>query len=379
MINIENRLYNTLTLACAFSAGSVKSARIYEALCRDGCINLPFGEFVKCDCIDDKLRERLDAVQSVTGKVLKQCERENIRILPAFDDCFPECLRNIPVPPVILYTKGELPDFDRVPAFCIVGPRKVSDFGKKAAYSLSRRLSKAGFTVVSGAAVGADTAAHLGAVSVGGKSVMVSARGIAAELNSGDRSLCAKILENGCIISENPPYSQASKFSFPVRNRLMSGLSLGVAVVEAPEKSGALITASHAAEQGKDVFVIPGSPADKAYKGSNALLRDGAIPLLDASDVFSKYIFDFPEQIDIKKAFSGEANKELKKNSQKKSLAGLSKEAGLVYNNIVKPEFTVDDLSAADVSGSALLSALTELEMEHLIVSLPGGIYKISD
>lgn len=369
-----------MTVACSFGAGSVRATRIYEAVCRDGYIDLPFDEFVKCDCIDDKLRERLVTVQkSVTDKVLRQCERENIRILPVFDDCFPECLRNIPVPPVILYTKGELPDFDRVPVFCIVGPRKVSDFGKKAAYSLSRRLSKAGFTIVSGAAVGADTAAHLGAVSAGVRSVMVTANGIAAELNSSNRSLCGKVLENGCIISENPPYSQARKFSFPVRNRIMSGLSLGVAVVEAPEKSGALITASHAAEQGRDVFVIPGSPADAAYKGSNALLRDGAIPLLDASDVFSKYIFDFPEQIDVEKAFSADKNKELKKNSQKKSPAGLSKEAVLVYNSLVKPEFTVDDLSVPGVSGSALLGVITELEMEHLIVSLPGGIYKISD
>ena len=341
---------------------------------------MPFEKLIKCDCFDESSREQINnAKNSVTERVIEQCKREDIRIIPIYDSCFPECLRNISPPPVILYTKGKLPDFDRIPMFCIVGPRKVSEFGRKAAYSLSRRLSKAGFTIVGGAAVGADTAVHLGAVSASGVSVMVAAQGIAEELNSCNKTLCSKVLENGCIISESPPYAKAFKYSFPIRNRLMSGLSLGVAVVEAPEKSGALITASHAVEQGKDVFVIPGNPVDKAYKGSNLLLRDGAIPLLDASDVFSKYIFNFPEQISIEKAFDESKSKVLKKNSQKKSLTGLSKEAVLVYNNLVKQEFTVDDLSLCGVSGSSLLSVLTELEMEHLIVSYPGGIYKISD
>ncbi|MBR4761622.1 MAG: DNA-protecting protein DprA, partial [Clostridia bacterium] len=191
---------------------------------------------------------------------------------------------------------------------------------------------------------------------------------------SKNRALCEKVLENGCIISENYPTGKAAKFSFPVRNRLLSGLSLGVAVIEAPLKSGALITAAHAVEQGRDVFVIPGGLADKCYKGSNALLRDGAIPLIDTYDIFSRYIFDFPDKINVEKAFSDEKNKKI----QKKSLSGLSKEAVLVYNNLVKPEFTVDDLSGLDIDGGALLSALTELEMEHLVTSLPGGLYKKS-
>ena len=149
-------------------------------------------------------------------------------------------------------------------------------------------------------------------------------------------------------------------------------------MVEAPKISGALITAGHAAEQGRDVFVVPGSPADKCYEGSNALLRDGATPLLDASDIFSRYVFDFPEKIDVQKAF-GEGDKKKKKALRKKSTEGLSNEALLVYNNLVKQEFTVDDLSALSLDGAVLLSALTELEMERFISSLPGGLYRKID
>ena len=279
----------------------------------------------------------------------------------------------------MLFVKGNLPDFDNEPVFCIVGPRRITDFGKKAAFSLARRISKAGMITVSGTACGADTEVHRGALDAGGISVMVSADGIMTELNSSNRLLCRKILERGCIISECPPYAKAYKYSFPIRNRIMSGLSLGVAVVEAPEKSGALITAGHALEQGRDVFVVPGNPANKAYKGSNALLRDGAIPLLDTSDIFTRYIPDFPDKIDLGRAFAEDITKTANKKPDKKSLSGLSKEAVLVYNNLVKPEFTVDDLAHLDIDGGALLSALTELEFEHFIKPLPGGAYKISD
>ena len=376
----NNRLYNVLSLLRAFGAGSRQSVNIYETLRRDNMLDIPFDSLKEYRGIDEKCRKRISAVSADDiEKITECCKSADIRILPIYDERYPECLRNIPAPPVVLFIKGEFPDFDRDPAFCIVGPRKVTEFGRKAAYSLSRRLVKAGMVIVSGTATGADTAAHQGALSASGRSVMVSADGIITQLESKNRALVKKVIEKGCIISECMPKGKAYKFSFPVRNRIMSGLSLGVAVVEASNKSGALITANHAVEQGKDVFVIPGNPADEAYKGSNALLRDGAIPLLDSSDIFSRYVPDFPDRIDIEKAFSKESDKQLKKNSQKKSLSGLSKEALLVYNSLVKPEFTADDISAPDVDGAAILSALTELEFEHLITSLPGGKYKISD
>lgn len=380
MTMAENRLYNVIALLRAFGAGSRRSAALYEALCRENMLDAPLDGLKKCAAADEKCRERISAVSAEEiKKIIEDCESAGIDIIPVFDARYPECLRNISVPPLALFIKGAFPDFDSEPTFCIVGPRKVSEFGRKAAYSLSRRLAKSGMVIVSGTAVGADTAAHEGAISASGRSVMVAADGIITQLESKNRAFVKRVIANGCIISENPPRDKAYKFSFPVRNRIMSGLSLGVAVIEAPDKSGALITAAHAAEQGKDVFVIPGNPADAAYKGSNALLRDGAIPLLDSSDIFTRYVAAFPEKIDIKKAFTEEKREKLKKSSQKKSVSGLSKEALLVYNSLVKPEFTVDDLSVSDIDGAMLLSALTELEFEHLITSLPGGKYKISN
>lgn len=378
MIKIDIGKYNLLRISLAFGAGSNKAVKTCIDLQEKGLLASPLDKVIKSGALDEKTCEKIETVNSPQiNAVIKDCQDFDIRIITMFDKEYPQRLKNIPVPPVVLYVKGFIPDIDENPMFCIVGPRKVSNFGKKAAFSLSRRISKAGMFAVSGAAEGADTAVHLGAFDAKSASVMVAADGIVKQIQSGNRDLCKKILERGAIISENPPRKSAGKYGFPVRNRIMSGISVGVAVVEASRKSGALITAGHALEQGRDVFVVPGCPADTCYEGSNALLRDGAIPLLDTSDIFSRYIFDFPEKIDIEKAFSDD-DKKTKKNSQKKSIQGLSNEARLVYNNLIKPEFTVDDLSNINIDGAALLSALTELEMEHLISSFPGGLYKIT-
>ncbi|MBR4911170.1 MAG: DNA-processing protein DprA [Clostridia bacterium] len=374
---MENRLYNVLALVSAFGTAGIKTVRLYESLDNSGDIDLPFNSFVSCGAFDERSRERIRAVKETDIKtIISDCENNGIEILPIYSERFPERLRNIPAAPLVLFIKGNLPDIDSQPAICIVGPRKVSKFGQKAAFSLARRLAKAGMTVISGSAVGADTAAHTGVLDAGGVSVMIVAEGILKALDSSRRDLCRKVLEKGCIVSEHPPRAAAGKYSFPVRNRLLSGMSLGVVIIEAPEKSGALITAGHALDQGRDVFVIPGSLNDKSYKGSNALLRDGAIPLIDSYDILSRYIIDYPEIINIERAFSEDKTQKTNKNSQKNPLSGLSKEAVLVYNNLIKPEFTVDDLSALDMDGAMLLSALTELELEHLVVSLPGGAYK---
>lgn len=376
---IDNRTYNIIKISCALGAGSNKAVRLCETLNNTGALDYPPSDLIKSGIPDGETLARIRAVSDASVKSIAQdCAEYGISVFTIFDKEYPERLRNIPAPPVVLYVKGNFACVDSVPVFCIVGPRRVSKFGEKAAFSLSRRLSKAGMVVVSGEASGSDTYTHLGALDVKAPSVMVAADGIVTQIKSSNRTLCERVIERGCIISENPPKFVAKKYSFPIRNRIMSGLSLGIAVIEAPEFSGTLITASHALEQGRDVFVIPGNPADKHYIGSNALLRDGAIPLIDTSDIFTRYIAEFPDKIDIEKAFAEEdrtKSKKIKKNKPQ----GLSNEALLVYNNLVKPEFTVDDFGALGIDGGALLSALTELEMEHYIKSLPGGLYKISD
>lgn len=319
--------------------------------------------------------------EAYAEQILEQCEKNGIRIICIEDDEYPECLRNIADPPLVLYIKGEWQNFDAEPAFCIVGPRKVSEFGAKAAFSLGYRLARGGITIVSGGAVGSDFYAHKGAIRAHGKTFAVLPCGILCDYLSVNRPLREEIVASGgCLISECPPEFGVAAYSFPVRNRLLSALCPGTAVIEAGSRSGALITARHACEQGKEVFVIPGNPTAPQYKGSNELLRDGARPLLDANDIFSAYLSAFGDKIDCKRAFSpsDEASKpENNKKFQKKSDIGLSKEAKIVYNSLDKLKFSADEIPAVGISDDELLAALTELEMEGYIAALPGGLYKL--
>lgn len=309
-------------------------------------------------------------------KIIEQCKKSKIQLIKYDDAIYPDTLKTICNPPMVLYVKGSLPDFDNTPVISIVGPRKVSEFGKKAAYSLGYRLGKAGFTVVSGGAVGSDTYAHIGALKAGGKTVLVMGCGFNVSYLEENRALREHIENNGCLISEYPPDTPITRYTFPVRNRLISALSLGTVVVEAGARSGALLTANHAIEQGRDVFVIPGNPNAQEYKGSNALLRDGAKPLLDASDIFSEYISLFPDKIDIERAFKKEPKSENLQKNKKILNETLSNEAKIVYNCLDTQKFYPDELDTGLDSGK-LLSALTELEMEFIIRALPGGQYEI--
>ncbi len=321
--------------------------------------------------------EKIDKTKIAQAeKIIEYCKRENIRIITFADRAFPNALKQIYNPPLVLFVLGEFPDFDNTPTISIVGPRNVSDFGKRAAYSLGYRLAKSGMLVVSGGAVGSDTYAHIGALKSGGKTVLVMACGFGVSYLEENRALRNHIVNHGCLVSEYPPFTPVTKYTFPVRNRLISALSSGTVIVEAGKRSGALITANHAIEQGKDVFVIPGSPEAKEYKGSNALLRDGARPLLDASDIFNEYVALFPDKIDIEKAYKKEP-KPLSPQKNKKILnETLSNEAKIVYNCLDTQRFYPDELDTG-LNPNQLLSALTELEMEFIIRALPGGQYEI--
>lgn len=276
----------------------------------------------------------------------------------------------------MLYLKGKLPNVDETPAVCIVGPRKSSEFGQKAAYSLGYRLASAGMTVVSGGARGSDFYAHSGALKAEGKTVLVMGCGIESDYLPENAALRRAVSENGCLVSEYPPFEGASKYTFPVRNRLMSALADAVIITEAGVRSGAVNTANHALNQGKEIFVIPGSPADENYAGSNALLRDGARPLLDISDILNEYLPRYPDKIDIEKAIKKRAKPEKTEVHKKLSIETLSNAAKIVYNQLNKPIFYPDEINTSLEPGD-ILSALTELEIEGLIRSLPGGRYEL--
>ncbi|MBR3144974.1 MAG: DNA-processing protein DprA [Clostridia bacterium] len=327
--------------------------------------------------IDKKDKNKIDKVSKKEIKsIIEECDKSDIRIIKFTDSDYPYPLRYINGPPLLLFCRGTLPDFFNYPTITIVGPREVSDYGKKAAYSLGLKLGKAGFTIVNGAAKGADSYALKGAIESGGIPVGVLACGLNSDYLPCSKDFIEEIVKHGCILSEEFPSNGVIRASFPHRNRIMAGLSRATVVVEGGVRSGALITAKHAANQGSDVLVIPGNPSLKEYKGSNQLIRDGAIPLLELDDIFDLYMHMYSDHIDKEKAYGDFVIKNDKIN-ENKSLEGLSKNAIILYNNIKTNKFTADDLLSDEYTNDDIMSSLTELELQGFIKSLPGGLFEV--
>lgn len=343
---------------------------------------------------------------SVADSVLFDCENNGIKILPFDHTDYPDALRNIPSPPIVVYVLGELPKVDNIPVICVVGPRKPSDYGVKAAFSLSYRLAVGGFTIVSGGALGIDTCAHSGALACGAKTIAVLGSGILDNYLMKNADIRKTISENGCLISEFQPRFAATRFSFPMRNRIMSGIADAVVVVEAKLKSGSIITADCALEQGKDVYVIPGSPGNPNCEGSNKLIKDGAITLINADQIFCDYgsAGAYPNIIDEGKAFNEQVNKDIKiaykafesdfygapivtdkKPKTQESepikintpdLSELSDLAKEVLSVISDDVFILEQINLENVSYGELSLIITQLEMAGIVEAIPGGRYR---
>ena len=230
-------------------------------------------------------------------KVLEDCRRENLRILTYQDAAYPNRLKNISDPPLVFYYKGRLPDFDGLPLIGVVGTRSASPYGLTVAKRMGYQIARCGGVVVSGMAFGIDGMAMRGALTGGAPVIGVLGCGAEQIYPVSNRSLFEDTENYGCILSEFPPGTPPLARNFPKRNRIISGLCCGVLVVEAPEKSGALITARQAADQGRDVFVVPGNIDVPTFVGSNRLLRDGAIAVSHGWDILSEYEALFPDRI----------------------------------------------------------------------------------
>lgn len=239
----------------------------------------------------------LDKVLLPAEEILRQCANKGIHILTIQDGSYPNRLKNIPDPPVVLYYKGTLPNLDELPALAVVGTRKASPYGMTMAKRMGYQLAHSGAIVVSGLAYGIDGVAMAGALTADGAVVGVLGCGADVVYPASNRSLFADVEQRGCLLTEFPPETPPHRWNFPRRNRIISGLCSGVLVVEAPEKSGALITARLAAEQGRDVFVVPGNADSPTCTGSNALLRDGGICVSSGWDILSEYVSLYPGKL----------------------------------------------------------------------------------
>ena len=229
-------------------------------------------------------------------KILRACAGASVQIFTLGDAHYPERLRNIPDPPLVLYYKGILPDLDALPTIGVVGTRQASAYGASTACQLGFQIVKCGGAVVSGMAVGIDGAAMDGAIRAGGPVVGVLGCGLDRIYPRANKALF-DAMKDHCILSEYPPGTPPHKWNFPRRNRIISGLSNGVLVVEAPERSGSLITAHQAAEQGRDVFAVPGNVDLPGFTGSCQLLREGAIPVTSGWYVISEYERLYPGKL----------------------------------------------------------------------------------
>lgn len=242
-------------------------------------------------CSLETATKLLDPACAATDRELRLMERLGVRLLTREDAEYPTRLREIPDPPPALYVRGELLPADER-AVAIVGSRSASEYGRRVAARLAAELASAGLTVVSGLARGTDTAAHQGALRAGGRTLACLGCGVDVVYPYENRELARRIAAAGALLSEYPMMAQPEAWHFPSRNRLISGLSLGVVVIEAPERSGALITADCALEQGRAVFAVPGSVDDARNRGPHALIREGAVLVEDARDVLLELQLD---------------------------------------------------------------------------------------
>lgn len=231
-------------------------------------------------------------------QILYRCNQRGIGLLTYADSAYPRRLRSIEDPPVLLYFKGRLPDWNAQPTIGVVGTRKASAYGLQTAHMLAAQIAACGGLVVSGMAAGVDTMSMEGALDAGKMTVGVLGGGVDVIYPSSNRNLYRRTEANGCLLSEYPPGSRPFPYHFLRRNRIISGLSDGVLVVEAPEKSGALNTALHAFSQGRDMFVVPGNLGVDTCLGSNALLQEGAYPALSGWDVIKHYENLYPNTVE---------------------------------------------------------------------------------
>lgn len=243
-----------------------------------------------CPNVTDKM---LDAMESTpiekADEIIAVCKQNGWDIITVDDENYPNKLKEIFDPPAVLYVDGKMPDVDKMLSIAVVGTRKPSNYAKSVARVISKGLARCNAVVISGGALGIDTSAHIGALECGGITVAVMGCGLGSNYLASNENLRRRITEKGAVISEFPPFTPASRFTFPMRNRIISGLADGVFVVEAGTKSGSLITATFAVSQNRDMFATAASIFDKRFNGTNKLISDGAVPVVDVESIISHY------------------------------------------------------------------------------------------
>lgn len=301
----------------------------------------------------------IEKIEPILRKELKELEKKKLSYIALSDKEYPECLKEIPDPPVVLYVNGGLLKDDSF-SLSIVGARRASLYGMEVAEKFSSDLARCGFTIVSGLARGIDTTAHRSALKAGGRTIAVLGSGVDVVYPPENRRLAESISKSGAVISEFPLGTKPFFQNFPRRNRIISGLTKGTIVVEAGMKSGSLITAGLALDQGRDVFAVPGKAFSDQNKGAHSLIKQGAKLVDNVFDVLEEF------NIDKEKISSLVDNKALQVNDEeKKVMAILSDEPKHI-------DFICRELGSPV---QKMLGILTQLELKGLVKQMAGKMF----
>lgn len=348
-------------------------------------------EYTGIDGIGEKERAALlDKDLTAAKKAVRETERAGAKILTYEDINFPDMLRNIIDPPYVLYIKGEIMNWDRLLTIGAVGTRECTKDGIESTKEICGGLARSGITIVSGMARGIDAESAWAALDNGGKTIAVLGGGIDVIYPPEHKKLYNDICEHGAVITEYPPGSASLRTHFPVRNRIIAGLSKGVLVIEAPAKSGSLITVGYALDNGRDVFAVPGARGDENYAGSNRLIQQGAKLVLSAEDVLEEYPYDVrllkPPKIKVViKTQSMPASMpaepiqtERKISIDSKRYMFLKPEEKAIIELLIESDMHIDELARRlDKSVGEINTTLTLLEIKALIKKLPGNNYQL--
>lgn len=368
-----------------------------------------FGDSGEYALVEGMTRQAMTALENKSleqvDRILGDCARLGLRIITIQDAEYPDRLRNIYDPPLVLYVQGRMPSFDDEVAIAMVGSRKASPYAQMMGEKLAFQMAGLGALIVSGLAAGGDASAHRGALRAGGFTAAVIAGGHDVIYPRENRALYEDIGVRGVILSEYPPGTPHDRTHFPVRNRIISGLCLGTVVIEAPERSGTLITVNHALDQGRDVFALPGQADDWHCTGSNRLLRDGAGVVIDGWDVLSCYAARFPHKLRSFRAeeprhFGLGGEKEPAPEKQETSSAkapeappqaplkpvlDLSGDHGLTDDQVRivlalgDQTLQVDDIiEETEIPARRVLSALTMLELDGVVEQSSGKRFSLA-
>lgn len=314
-------------------------------------------------------KDVIDGLMSFSGwdaveEEFHSVKKAGVTILRFTDPHYPARLRAIADPPPVLYVKGEIrPDDEK--AVAVVGSRSASDYGRRVARDLCRGLASLGITVVSGMARGIDGTAHEAALDAGGRTIAVLGSGVDRPYPPEHDKLYQRIREKGAVVSELPIGTRPLAYNFPSRNRLISGLSLGVVVVEATEKSGSLITAALALEQGREVFAVPGQAGASRSRGAHRLIRQGAKLVESVEDIV--------EEIAPQLLTHGD---HAAKESQRALPQHVCEDVRKVFGLLQERSLQIDEvIEASDLTSARVSEILLELELEGFLRQLPGKRY----